>query len=135
MRLLCCHDRQLSSDVHLVCRQALHLELRLVHLRLRILRRRLLDVVHQIHLDDLHLDVVHQIHLDDLHLDDLVRLVVDRRNHLDDRRLDDLHLDDLVRLGEHLLVEVPQSRHRLDAVLRFRMKMDYCRHAVDAAPK
>ena len=31
MRRLCCHDRQLSSDVHLVCRQVLHLELHLVH--------------------------------------------------------------------------------------------------------
>jgi hypothetical protein len=132
MRRLCCHDRQLSSDVHLVCRQVLHLELHLVHRLQQNHHRLLLDEVHQNRLDDLRqgdlLHLVHQNRLDDLRRQ--VRLDVDRQNHLGD-----LHLDDPVHLGERPLDEVRQLRRRRDEVQRCRMKMDYCQHAVDVVLK
>ena len=132
MRLLCCHDHQLSSDVHLVCRQVLHLELHLVHRHQRNHHRLLLDEVHQNRLDDLRRDdllhLVHQNHQDDLRRQ--VRLDVDRQNRLDDR-----HLDDPVHLDERPLDEVRQLRRHQGEVRRYRMKMDYCQHAVDVVLK
>ena len=98
---LCCHDRLLSLDVHLVCHLVRHLVRHLVHLHLR---------THHRH----RLDEVRQSHLDDLRLDDLVHLDVVRQSHRDDRRL-----DDLVHLDERQLDEVLQLRRRLDVVRHF----------------
>ncbi len=134
MRLLCCHDRQLSSDVHLVCRQVLRLELHLVHRHQQNHHRLLLDEVHQSHLDDRHqgdlLHLVHQNRLGDLRLGD--------PDHLDEvhqNRLGDLRLGDPDHLDERQLDEVRQLRRRRDEGQRCRMKMDYCQHAVDVVLK
>jgi hypothetical protein len=128
MRLLCCHDHLLSLVVHLACHLVLHLERHLVHLHQRSHHRHLLDEVHQIRRDDLHLVVVHQSRLVDLRR--LVPPVEDHRNHRDD-----LRLDDLVHLDERRLDEVLPLRRRQDVVLHCRMKMDYCLRAVGAVLK
>ena len=130
MRLLCCRDHQLNLVVHLACHLVLRLERHLVHPHPRIHHRHLLDEVHQIHRDDLHLDVVRQSRRDDLRLDDLVHPVEVHRNHRDD-----LRLDDLVHLDERPLDEVLPLRRRQDVVLHCRMKMDYCLRAVGAVLK
>jgi hypothetical protein len=116
-------DRLLNSDVHLVCRQVLHLELLLVHLHRRIHRQRLLVADHQNHLGDLHLGEVRQSHLGDLHLD---RLGEVRQSHLGDLIQGDLRLDGLVHLGVRLPDEVRQLLRHQDEVQRCRMKMDCC---------
>jgi hypothetical protein len=136
-RQLCFHDRRLNSDDHLVFHLVRHPELRLVRPHRRNRHRRLPDEVRQNHrdrrLDDHQLDDLghlgHQNHRDDLgHLDAV------RQNHRD-RRLDDLQRDDLVHLDEHLLVEVRQLHHHLDAVRQCRMKMDCYPRAEVAARK
>ena len=128
MRLLCCRDHQLNLVVHLACPLVLHLERHLVHPHLRIHHRHLLDEVHQIHRDDLHLVVVHQSRLVDLRR--LVHLDADHQSHRDD-----LRLDGLVHLDEHPLDAVLPLRRRQVVVLHCRMKMDYCLRVVGAELK
>jgi hypothetical protein len=114
--------RLLNSDVHLVCRQALHPQLCRGHPLRRILRLLHLDVVRRIHLDDLrrggqrHLD--RQSHPDGLRRQ--VHLDVVRRIHLDDLRRDDPDRRDVRQRDE-----VRRLPHRPDAVRHCRMKMDY----------
>jgi hypothetical protein len=98
MRLLCCHDLPLSSGVHLVCRQELHLVLHLEHW-------------HQQNHHRLLLDEVHRSHRDDLRLGDL--------DHLDECPLGEVH-QLRRRQGEALRCRMKMGycQHAVDAVLK-----------------